>query len=221
MFLTALSLGFLHGLGVDHLMAIAALAVNGDRQRANGRIVRTAVGFAVGHTVVLALGAAAAILLGIVLPSALESGAERLGGLLLIVLGGFGLWSVASGRTFGHVHSERDGRVRWHLHFSRAAAHPHAHSRIPTAMGAVFAFSSLRALTLLEPFGVTAVSLALPSLFLLVLLFGFGILLSMSLFGVVLARVLSLAALRALGQAAAALVAIASIALGVYWIVIN
>ena len=50
------------------------------------------------------------------------------------------------------------------------------------------------------------------------ILFGLGILLSMSLFGVLLARALSAVAIAALGQTAAAFVAIASLALGVYWI---
>jgi hypothetical protein len=39
----------------------------------------------------------------------------------------------------------------------------------------------------------------------------------MSLFGVILARVLSLGAVETIGRAAAGLVAVASILLGVYW----
>jgi hypothetical protein len=84
-------------------------------------------------------------------------------------------------------------------------------------MGAAFAVSSLRALMLLQPFGDGASSLALPLALLLVALFGLGILLSMSIFGVLLARVLSLGAVDTFGRIAAALVAAASIALGVYW----
>jgi hypothetical protein len=51
----------------------------------------------------------------------------------------------------------------------------------------------------------------------LVALFGIGVLLSMSLFGVVLARVLSLRAVSAIGRGAAGMVAVASILLGAYW----
>ena len=74
---SALGLGFVHGLGADHLMAIAALAVDG-REHRRRRIVQTAVGFAVGHMVVLAIGATVAVLFGFVLPAAVETGAEQL-----------------------------------------------------------------------------------------------------------------------------------------------
>ncbi len=57
----------------------------------------------------------------------------------------------------------------------------------------------------------------LPVILLLIMLFGVGILASMSLFGVVLARVLSLRAVETIGRTAAGLVAVASILLGVYW----
>ena len=218
--LSALTLGFLHGLGADHLMAIAALSVAGPVDRRRARVVRTAVGFACGHTIVLGMGAAAAVLFGIVLPAAVSSGAERVGGLILVALGMAGFWSVVSGRTYGHIHPDTAGRARWHLHLSGPPAHAggHAHSLIPTAMGAVFAVSSLRALMLLQPFGAGAGSIALPALLLLITLFGLGILLSMSIFGVLLARALSIGAVERLGQAAAGLVAIASTGLGVYWI---
>jgi hypothetical protein len=217
---SALALGFLHGLGGDHLMAIAALSVNGRRGRGTARIVRTAVGFAVGHTMVLAAGAAIAIGFGVVLPGAVSSGAERVGGALLVALGGLGLWTVLTGRAYAHVHAEHDGRRRLHLHVGSPDAHPagaHVHSLLPTVMGAIFAVSSLRALMLLQPFGPEAQALTLPLALLLVALFGLGILLSMSLFGVLLARVLSLGTVEAFGRAAAGMVAVASMLLGVYW----
>ncbi|HEX5215766.1 MAG TPA: hypothetical protein VFV98_09910, partial [Vicinamibacterales bacterium] len=175
-------------------------------------------GFALGHTVVLALGASIAVLFGLIVPAAVESGAENLGGALLIALGGFGLWSVASGRAFSHVHVESVGRPNWHIHLSADARHPHGHSSVPTLMGAVFAVSSLRMLMLLQPFGASAQALSLPTLLLLIILFGVGILGSMSLFGVVLARVLRIGAIEAVGKSSAVVVALASVALGIYWI---
>ncbi len=218
--LSALSLGFLHGLGADHLMAIAALSVAGPVDRRRVRVVRTAVGFACGHTLVLGVGAAAAVVFGLVLPAAVSSGAERVGGAVLIALGIAGCWSVISGRAYSHIHRDAAGRAHWHLHLGGPLAHSggHAHSFIPTAMGAVFAVSSLRALMLLRPFGADAATLALPALLLLIVLFGLGILLSMSIFGVMLARVLSMRAVARFGQVAAGLVAIASMGLGMYWI---
>jgi hypothetical protein len=213
---SALMLGVVHGLGADHLMAIAALAVDAPG-RPRGRVMQTAVGFAVGHTLVLGAGVAAALSLGLVLPAAFAVGAERLGGLSLIALGLAGAWGIVSGRTYGHLHPDGAGRTRWHVHLAVTARHPHGHSRMPTLLGAVFAMSSLRALMLLEPFGTSAHGLAWPVVLLLVMLFGVGILASMSLFGVLLARMLSLGTVETLGRVAAGVVAIASILLGVYW----
>ena len=211
-------------------MAIAALSVDGPFDSAQGRraesrharVIRTAVQFACGHTLMLGAGVCLAFTLGWILPAAFAAGAERLGGALLVLLGGAGCWSTLSGKAYGHIHPEDDGRARWHMHLGAKARHPrgtHSHPVIPTAMGALFAISSLRAVVMLAPMGSSLASMALPVVLLLVVLFGLGILLSMSLFGVVLARVLSLKRLESLGRSAGLLVAAASVALGVYWVV--
>lgn len=221
---SALTLGFLHGLGADHLMAIAALSVDGSGERRHVRAIRTAVGFACGHALLLSMGAIAAVMLGLLIPAAVSSGAERVGGAMLVAMGAYGLWAFATGRSYAHVHGPA-GQVtigRWHMHLSRAAGHPsHAHggSAVPLVLGALFAVSSLRAVMLLQPFAPDAQAMALPAMLVLIALFGVGILLSMSLFGVVLARVLSMRAVNAVGRSAAVLVALASIGLGVYWMV--
>ena len=220
---SALVLGFLHGLGADHLMAIASLSVDGPGERRHMRAIRTAVGFTCGHAAVLAIGAVLAVTVGLLLPTAIASGAERMGGALLVAMGAFGLYSLARGRAYGHIHGlpGRLGSGRWHLHLTRATGHPaHAHggSVVPLVLGALFAVSSLRAVMLLQPFNPDARGLALPALFVLIALFGVGILLSMSLFGVLLARLLSLNTVNTVGRAAAGLVATASISVGLYWV---
>jgi nickel/cobalt exporter len=233
---SALFLGFLHGLGADHLMAIAALSLApaGDapalqRTRALGIALR----FAIGHSVLLALGAGALIALGWSLPLVVERAGEMLGGLLLVALGGVGLWGVLSGRVYGHTHErgherdpKRDKEARpqpssyWHLHIGRFDRHPlpSAHSHVPTILGAAFAVSSLRALTMLAPFGEGMAASPLPTLLLLIAVFGVGILISMSLFGVAFARLMSAAVAARLGQAAGIFMAVASISLGIYWV---
>jgi hypothetical protein len=200
-------------------MAIAALSIDGRVDERRQRVIKTAVQFACGHALMLGAGVLAAVTFGWILPAALASSAERVGGAVLVLLGAAGLWSTWTGRAYSHVHRETDGRTRWHLHFGphNHAHESHAHSAMPVAMGAVFAVSSLRALVLLAPMGTSLTSLAIPVILLLVLLFGVGILLSMSLFGVLLARVVSLHRLQALGRWAGVLVAAASIALGGYW----
>ena len=222
--LSALSLGFLHGLGADHLMGIAALSiapVPGGPAVQRARAFGIALRFAIGHALLLGTGAGALILLGWSLPLAVEQGGEMLGGTLLIVLGGLGLWAAFSGRLYGHSHVHSgEPAAHWHLHFGERTAHPvaAAHSHVPTIVGAAFAISSLRALTLLAPFGSDADGASLASLLTLVTMFSVGILISMSLFGVAFARVMSAPAILRLGRASAILMAVASIGLGGYWI---
>jgi hypothetical protein len=221
---TALGLGFLHGLGADHLMAIAALSVGpGGEAPAikRARAFGVAVRFAVGHALLLSVGASAIILLGWSLPLVVERGGELLGGLLLIVLGGFAFWGVGAGRVYGHTHRHgHEPAPHWHLHIGRRERHPvpGAHSHLPTLIGAAFAVSSLRALTLLAPFGGRLGATPLPMLLGLITVFAAGILLSMSLFGVAFAGLMNARVVARLGRAAGGAMAFASIALGVFWI---
>jgi hypothetical protein len=222
---SALVLGFLHGLGADHLMAIAALSLGpgGDapivkRARALGVAVR----FAVGHALLLALGAGALLILGWSLPIVVERAGEMLGGGLLIVLGGVGLWGVGAGRVYGHSHTHgHEPAPHWHLHIGRPERHPMpgAHSHLPTILGAAFAVSSLRALTMLAPFGGQIGAAPLPMLLGLITVFAVGILLSMSLFGVAFAGLMTAPIVARIGRAAGGALALCSIALGVFWIV--
>jgi hypothetical protein len=222
---SALFLGFLHGLGADHLMAIAALSLGtaGEAtavQRA--RALGVAVQFAIGHALLLAVGASLLIMLGWSLPMVVERGGEMLGGTLLVLFGAIGIWGVVGGRVYGHTHHHGgEPAAHWHLHLGRRDRHPlpSAHSHLPTIVGAAFAVSSLRALTMLAPFGDSVNAAPLSLLLVLIVVFAIGILLSMSLFGVAFARVMSAAVAARLGQAAALLMSAASIALGVFWIV--
>ena len=222
---SALVLGFLHGLGADHLMAIAALSVNSTAETAavqRARALSIAFRFACGHAVLLAAGAGALIVLGWSLPLMFERASEIAGGGMLIVLGGVGIWGVKAGRVYGHAHRHGgEADSHWHLHLGDPARHPlaSAHSHLPTIVGAAFALSSLRALTALAPFGDRAAGMPLLTLLLLIGVFGAGILISMSLFGVAFARAMSAAVAARLGQAAALLMALTSIGLGLFWIV--
>ena len=189
-------------------MAIAALSLgSGEEAPAvqRARAFGVAVRFAIGHALLLALGAGALLALGWSLPLVVERSGEILGGILLILLGGIGLWGVAAGRVYGHSHT--------HGH------EPAAHSHLPTIIGAAFAVSSLRALTLLTPFGDCLGSAPLSMLLALIAVFAVGILLSMSLFGVAFASVMSARVVSRLGGLAGASMAVASMALGLYWIV--
>jgi len=222
---TALFLGFLHGLGADHLMAIAALTVDGSITTTSARRARAlsiAVRFATGHALLLGIGTGLIVLAGWTIPAVVERGGEVLGGALLVVMGVVAVAGIFSGRVYGHTHVHGgEPQPHWHLHVGRRERHPGSgsHSHLPTIIGAAFAISSLRALAMLTPFGASLGAAPLPLLIVLIGVFAIGILLSMSLFGVALARLLSAHALERIGQAAGMLVGVSSIVLGTAWIV--
>jgi nickel/cobalt exporter len=198
--ITAFGLGFLHGLGGDHLMAIATLSMDGGGASAAARRARAlgvALRFAIGHALLLGCGAALIVLVGWSIPPHVERGGEMLGGALLIVMGLV---------TLQHLKRHRHGAPTGH------------HTHLPAMLGAAFAVSSLRAVVMLTPFGRDAGAQPLPMLLALIGVFAVGILASMSLFGVALAGVLSTRTLQRVGHGAGALVGVSSILLGIAWV---
>ena len=221
-----LALGFLHGLGADHLMAIAALSLATPLGPARyARAFGLALRFAVGHALLLAFGAGMVLFFGWQIPVRFEQSGEFVGGCLLIVLGLSVGWLTVTGNLYVHSHVHADGREgahsHWHLHVGRRHSHkPPIHTVLPGVLGAVFAVSGLRALVLSLPLWNTPGSIDhFWSLLFLVTIFALGILMSMSLFGIVLAHTLS--DRRMTGHVArfsAAATALGSLALGIFWI---
>jgi hypothetical protein len=225
-----IALGFLHGLGADHHMAIAALSLATPLGPARyARAFGLALRFAVGHAVLLALGAGLVLFFGWQIPVRFEQGGEFVGGCLLIALGVAVGWLTVSGRLYVHSHVHDGGdhaaHSHWHLHVNWWRGRPHSHrpsihTVLPGVLGAVFAVSGLRALILSLPlWNAAGGGTHFWSLLFLVTIFAIGILMSMSLFGIVLAH--TLADRRMTGHVArisAAATAVGSLALGVYWI---
>jgi hypothetical protein len=215
--ISALGLGFLHGLGGDHLMAIAALSVDGAAEDSaavrRGHALGVAMRFALGHAVLLALGAGLVVLIGWSIPPHVERGGELLGGGLLIVMG-----VVTLQHLLQHARSSASTRTEHRAPSTQHPAPSTRHAHLPTIIGAAFAISSLRALAMLTPFGRDLVAEPLPLLLGLIVVFAVGILASMSLFGVALAGVLSTRVLQRVGHGAGALVGLSSIVLGIAWV---
>lgn len=220
-----LALGFLHGLGADHLMAIAALSLATPLGPARyARAFGLALRFAVGHALLLAFGTGLVLFFGWQIPARFEQGGEFIGGCLLIALGLAVGWLTVTGRLYLHSHAHDNGHrahSHWHLHVGRQHSHrPTIHTVLPGVLGAVFAVSGLRALVLSLPLWSTPDGAQhVGALLFLVTVFALGILMSMSLFGIVLAH--TLADRRMTGHIArcsAAATAIGSLALGIYWI---
>ena len=222
---SVLALGFLHGLGADHLMAIAALSLATPLGPARyARAFGLALRFALGHALLLALGAGVVLFFGWQIPARFERGGEFFGGCLLIALGLIVGWLTVSGRLYVHAHVHGSGEgahSHWHLHVGRRHSHlPAIHTVLSGVMGALFAVSGLRALILSLPlWNTTGGAQHFGALLFLVAIFALGILMSMLLFGIVLAH--TLADRRMTGHVArvsAGATALGSLALGTYWI---
>jgi putative Mn2+ efflux pump MntP len=206
-------------------MAIATLSAGtAGHEPRYAQTVGVALRFALGHAMLLAAGTAGVFVLGWNIPVVVEQAGETVGGLLLIGLGAMALWAAWTRRVYVHRHSHAHApgqaeHSHWHVHLGREHRHPvpASHSALPGFLGGVFAVSGLRALTLLTPFEDVRTSLV--SLLALVAIFAVGILLSMSVFGILLARVMRSPRVTTLAAEAAALTtAFGSIALALYWI---
>ena len=129
-----------------------------------------------------------------------------------------------AGSTCTHTCTRRANRARTATGiciWGRQHSHrPSIHTVLPGVLGAVFAVSGLRALILSLPlWNAAGGANHFWSLLFLVTIFALGILMSMSLFGIVLAH--TLADRRMTGHVArfsAAATALGSLALGIYWI---
>jgi putative Mn2+ efflux pump MntP len=196
-------------------MAIAALSVDGAGETSASsrrtRALRVATRFALGHALLLGVGASLIVLIGWSIPSHVERGGEMLGGALLIVMG---LVTLQHLKQHSAPRTQDSAPRTEHS----APSTQHSHSHLPAMIGAAFAVSSLRAVVMLTPFGHDAAGEPLPLLLALIGVFAVGILASMSLFGIALAGVLSTRALQRVGHGAGALVGVSSIVLGIAWV---
>jgi ABC-type nickel/cobalt efflux system permease component RcnA len=122
--LTALSLGFLHALEVDHMLAVTTFV-------AGRPALRTAAVFGLrwglGHSVaVMALGGGL-LATGLRWPAGYDAIGEGLVGLMLV---GLGCWALRASRNL-HLHppAEHGDHAHLHVHADGAThAHPHAPS---------------------------------------------------------------------------------------------
>lgn len=236
MFLT----GLLHGLGPDHLAAIAALAgrerrvelasneLSGGRAGGN-RAAWLGVRFALGHVSALLLLAGGAWWLGRDLPAIWQQRLEQLGGLALVFVGGGMLAEVFRRRVtlHEHTHTHHHGHgssIETHSHPHIHLGHPgylgnagkaHRHPHPAWFLGGVMGLSGARTL-------LTALPLVLAGSVAVVLTrtlaFGAGIVVSMVLAGWLAARLAGFTHSPAYARLLVAFTGGVSAALGLYWL---
>lgn len=191
--LVMFGVGLLHGLGPDHLAAIAALVGQGSARRIEpGELARLGLRFGVGHVTALGLLAGAFWALGRTLPDQWQRGLEQLAGVVLVFLGGWILAEVFRRRVMVHSHPHthqprlargQPGSLEHehvHIHLGGRAHGAHRHPHLALLVGGLLGFSGARALLVALPIVVAgSVEAAVGRL----VAFGVGIVISMALAG--------------------------------------
>lgn len=209
-------LGITHGFDVDHLAAITALASRG---ASNWETATLGLSFGFGHMITLLIFGIIGLITGLVIPPSFERGAEIFGGLLLILIGGIILYELTQKKVFIHQHSHShpvEPHAHLHLHANQLHSQKHKHAHQATVIGGLFAFSGLRNLLIMVPV-VLAASIWEGSFY--ILIFGIGVIISMSLYGLVIGKFISITKDSVLiHRVTSILTALISLGLGIYWI---
>jgi ABC-type nickel/cobalt efflux system permease component RcnA len=222
--LAAATLGFLHALEVDHMVAVTAFV-------SSRPALRSAAAFGarwgLGHSVAVLAAGGILLLTGLRWPEHYDSWGEAAVGLMLI---GVGIWAIVAARRLHlhaagahgdhlHLHAHgRDARGHEHRHDARAPAErPHHHGHGITLVGLLHGLAGTSAVVALVP--VTLIESRSEGLAYLVA-FGLGTTVAMTLFAVIAAGAMRAAAERSIqwGRRLSTLVGLGGIAVGVYWI---
>jgi cytochrome c biogenesis protein CcdA len=231
---TALVLGFVHALEIDHMAAVTAFVSRGPAlQRAAGFGAR----WGLGHS--LAVLGAGAVLLATGLHWSPGVG-TILEGAVGVALVGVGAWSLRAARNL-HLHPPAEHGDHAHLHLHKGApperhhahpnpeaeppSHPHPHDHTHqraaqgiTAVGFLHGLAGTSAVVALVP--VTLLRPAGLGLAYLVA-FGVGVTAGMALFALIAAAAMRQAAERSVrwGKRVTGAAGVASIAVGAWWLV--
>lgn len=175
----AFGVGMLHALDADHIAAVSGLACGRDEGR--NKAVRHCVHWALGHGLVLLLVGVTVLLLGAAIPESLSALAESLVGVVLILIGLSVLWDLQrqGARLDIPPHSDTLTQLHWQKPGHGDANNPERqHGALLVGMLHGMAGSA----PLLALFPVALQRDPLHGLFYL-LIFGFGVLLAMLIFG--------------------------------------
>lgn len=215
----AFALGATHALEVDHMVAVSTFV--GHRPQVGSATV-FGVRWGLGHALVVLIVGALLAWSNIPIPGTVERWMELGVGLMLV---GLGVWAVRSARRL-HVHEPGRHGGHAHLHAHSPDLHPHDHAHadptkrhrhLSTLVGAVHGLAGTAPIVALIP--VTLLPGAWSAMGYLVA-FGFGTVLAMGIY----AALTALAAQRAASSLRAAhriavVTGLASVAVGVWWIV--
>jgi len=175
------SLGLIHALDADHVMAVSALS---NRKKVSFlTTISYCLKWALGHGAVLLLVGLLFFGLGLELPASLLSIAEASVGVLLMVIGLFCLVRIRQQKLRLHVHQHGDvTHTHWLVQGDPNSNNHEAHT--PTMVGMLHGLAGSAPALALVPLvskGVASEQLALAVVYLIV--FSLGVLIAMALFG--------------------------------------
>ena len=169
------TLGLVHALDADHVMAVSALS---NRKASVLKTIGYCLRWAMGHGAVLLLIGGLFFGLGFQLPESLQVFAEASVGVLLIVIGLFCLIRIRKQNLQLHIH--RHGDVV-HTHWHAKEHDTHAPTMVGMLHGLAGSAPALALVPVLSHDISTQGQLGLAAGYLIV--FSFGVLLAMGLFG--------------------------------------
>ena len=176
--LTAFSLGLMHALDADHVMAVSSFS---NHRPGLARSIAFCTRWAVGHGAVLLIAGGLLFGLGMAIPEAWQSGAEKSVGVLLVVLGSWCLWTIHRNKiSLGrHKHGDMEHN-HWHKEEHASDARSSLDNHGPVFVGMLHGLAgSAPALALVPALMKGDVTAAFGYM----LLFSLGVLLSMFVFG--------------------------------------
>ncbi|MDX2367293.1 MAG: hypothetical protein QNK36_02620 [Colwellia sp.] len=205
--LLAFSLGLLHALDADHIMAVSGLSA---RRPTFKSCLRFCYHWATGHGLALITIASAVYFFGIATPDLLSGLAESLVGGVLIAIGIWTLWEVFRRRLLLSFHHHKPNIHHFHWH---KKDHNSLQEHSALLVGLLHGIAGSAPLLVLLPLSkVHSISMAIGY----VLLFCMGVIFSMVIFGFLMAH--GYRQLEKIGNklviVARALIAITSIGLG-------
>jgi ABC-type nickel/cobalt efflux system permease component RcnA len=218
--LTAVVLGFIHALEVDHMVAVTAFV---SRRPALAVAARFGFRWGLGHTLAVLAAGTVLLVTGLRWSERYERLAETLVGLMLV---GVGLWAIRATRNL-HLHppAEHGDHAHLHMHRGASARHSHSHDQAQTRrhahgvtlVGLLHGLAGTSGVVALVP--VTLMDrIALGFWYLLA--FGVGVMAAMTLFALAAAMALRHAAERSVrwGHRLSLGAGLAGVAVGVWWI---
>ncbi|MBX2884401.1 MAG: sulfite exporter TauE/SafE family protein [Granulosicoccus sp.] len=178
------SLGLIHALDADHIMAVSLLSSRTRHLRNKVAIVLTTLGYcfkwALGHSLILLTAGALLAIYGIQLPENLQLVAEKLVGVFLVAMGLIIAWQFWRNRIQLKVHQHGDIS---HVHLVEHNQRVHSHK--PVLIGMVHGLAgSAPVLAILPLLGGNQVSVGM----LYLTLFSIGVMISMMIFGLLFGR---------------------------------